>query len=88
MRYAEYIRKSRSDDPNEPMELTLQRHREALDQCAQKLGIYVAPEDMFEEVASGDSLYARPQMLRLLEGVERGDYAGVLCISSAWAVGP
>lgn len=80
MRYAEYLRKSRADDPGEPMEVTLRRHREALDQCMAKLGISVAPEDVFEEVVSGDSLYARPQMLRLMEGVEEGLYDGVLCM--------
>lgn len=80
MRYAEYLRKSRADDPGEPIEVTLARHREALGQCMAKLGIAVAPEDVFEEVVSGDSLYARPQMLRLLEGVEQGLYAGVLCM--------
>lgn len=80
MRYAEYLRKSRADDPGEPIEVTLARHREALGKCMAKLGIAVAPEDVFEEVVSGDSLYARPQMLRLLDGVERGLYAGVLCM--------
>lgn len=80
MRYAEYLRKSRADDPGEPVEATLRRHREALLKCMENHGIHVAPEDVFEEVASGDSLYARPQMLRLLERVERGDYAGVLCM--------
>lgn len=80
MRYAEYLRKSRADDPGEPIEVTLARHREALGKCMANLGIVVAPEDVFEEVASGDSLYARPQMLRLLEGVEQGLYDGVLCM--------
>lgn len=80
MRYAEYLRKSRADDPGEPVEVTLARHREALGQCMAKLGIVVAPEDVFEEVVSGDSLYSRPQMLRLLERVEQGLYDGVLCM--------
>lgn len=80
MRYAEYLRKSRADDPGEPIEVTLARHREALSACMAKLAISVAPEDVFEEVVSGDSLYARPQMLKLLEGVEQGLYAGVLCM--------
>lgn len=80
MRYAEYLRKSRSDDPGEPVEATLARHREMLQTCMQARAISVAPEDVFEEVVSGDSLYARPQMLRLLEGVEQGLYAGVVCM--------
>lgn len=80
MRYAEYLRKSRADDPGEPIEATLRRHREALEKCMESLGIHVAAEDIYEEVVSGDSLYTRPQMLRLLEKVERGEYAGVLCM--------
>ena len=80
MRYAEYLRKSRADDPGEPVEVTLARHREMLQKCLRAHAISVAPEDVFEEVVSGDSLYARPQMLRLLDGVERGLYAGVVCM--------
>ena len=80
MRYAEYLRKSRADDPSEPIEVTLARHREALRQCMAKHALVVAPEDVFEEVASGDSLDARPQMLKLLEAVEQGVYDGVLCM--------
>lgn len=80
MRYAEYLRKSRADDPGESVEATLARHREMLQKCLQAHAITVAPEDVFEEVVSGDSLYARPQMLRLLDGVERGHYAGVVCM--------
>lgn len=80
MRYALYLRKSRADDPGEPVEVTLRRHREALEKCIKERGVRVARGDVFEEVASGDSLYARPQMLRLLEAVERGDYAGVFCM--------
>lgn len=80
MRYAEYLRKSRADDPGETVEATLARHREALAKCMAGYGITVGPEDVFEEVASGDSLYARPQMLRLLEAVEQGLYAGVVCM--------
>lgn len=59
MRYAEYLRKSRADDPSEPIEVTLARHREALRQCMAKHALVVAPEDVFEEVASGDSLYVK-----------------------------
>ena len=36
--------------------------------------------ETYAEVASGDSLYARPQMLRLLEDVEAGQYDCVLCV--------
>lgn len=79
-RYAEYIRKSRADDPRESLEETLQKHREMLAKLVADRGFTVRPEDVYEEVVSGESLYARPQMLRLLEAVEAGRYAGVLCV--------
>lgn len=79
-RFAEYLRKSRADDPNESVEEVLRKHRELLDDLQRKNEIVVLPEDRYEEVVSGDSLYARPQMLRLLEAVERGEYEAVLCM--------
>lgn len=78
--YAEYLRKSRADDPHESIEDVLRKHREQLLDVQKKMNITVAAEDVYEEVVSGDSLYARPQMLRLLEAVESGKYAGVLCM--------
>ena len=78
MRYAIYLRKSRADDTSEPLEVTLQRHRQMLEKYMQQHDIAVQDEDVFEEVVSGDSLYARPQMLSLLEAVEAGTYTGVL----------
>lgn len=80
MRYAIYLRKSRADDINEPLEETLQRHRQILEKYMQAHNIAVRSEDVYEEVVSGDSLYARPQMLRLLEAVSTGMYDGVLCV--------
>lgn len=80
MRYAMYLRKSRADDASEPIEVTLQRHRQALENYMIQHDLLVLPEDIYEEVVSGDSLYARPQMLRMLEAIEAGRYAGVLCM--------
>ena len=37
-------------------------------------------DEVLEEVVSGESLAARPQMMRLLEMVSTGDYAGVVCM--------
>ena len=80
MRYAMYLRKSRADDASEPIEVTLQRHRQALENYMIQHDLSVLPADIYEEVVSGDSLYARPQMLRMLEAIEAGRYAGVLCM--------
>lgn len=80
MRYGEYLRKSRMDDPHEPLEETLRRHREILKKFAVEHNIPIAEKDIYEEVVSGDSLYARPQMLRLLEDVATGKFDGILCM--------
>ena len=72
--------KSRMDDPHEPLEETLRRHREILKKFAVEHNIPIAEKDIYEEVVSGDSLYARPQMLRLLEDVAAGKFDGILCM--------
>lgn len=75
---AEYLRKSRAEE-NLNTEEVLARHHAALQE-------YVAarPEleitATYKEVKSGESLYARPEMLRLLEDVEAGKFDGVLCM--------
>ncbi len=72
-----YLRKSRMEEGMDTDEV-LRRHRESLTECAQRHGLYV--EEWYPEVISGESLYARPQMLRLLEDVEAGRYDAVLCM--------
>jgi len=71
-----YLRKSRSDDPNEPIDITLRKHRIALEALSKKLQRPIAKT--FEEVVTGDSLYIRPEMMRLLEAVEAGECGAVL----------
>ncbi len=74
-----YLRKSRADSEADTVEDTLRKHRETLLAFADKqpnLQIYA----IFEEVVSGDSLYARPQMLKLLEDAENGKFNAVLCV--------
>lgn len=73
-----YLRKSRADDPHESLEETLQKHREILGKLVKDKGYHV--KDVYEEVVSGESLYSRPQMLKLLEAVEAGKYAHVICV--------
>ena len=72
-----YLRKSRMEEGMDTEEI-LRRHRAGLLECAQRHGLLV--EDWYPEVVSGESLYARPQMLRLLEDVEAGRYDAVLCM--------
>lgn len=72
-----YLRKSRMEEGLETEEV-LRKHHKALDECAQRHGLVIA--EYFSEVVSGESLYARPQMLRLLEAVEAGNCDAVLCM--------
>lgn len=75
-----YLRKSRLDTDYEEvsMEETLSRHRKILEQFCTDKKLYVT--EILEEVVSGESLAARPQMQRLLELVATGKYAGVVCM--------
>lgn len=73
-----YLRKSRADEADEHIGDTLRRHKETLLAFAAEQGLVI--EDIYEEVVSGDSLYTRPQMLRLLEDVEKGRFGAVLCM--------
>lgn len=75
MKAAMYLRKSRAEE-HESAGAALARHREALARHARENGIVV--EAVYEEVVSGDSLFARPEMLRLLEDADR--YDAVLCM--------
>ena len=74
---AVYLRKSRMEEGMDTDEV-LRRHRQGLDECAQRHGLDIV--DYYPEVVSGESLYARPQMLRLLEDVESGRFDAVLCM--------
>ena len=60
------------------IEETLNRHKAVLTEFANGRHLHVAM--ILEEVVSGESLYARPQMLHLLELAGSGKYAGVICI--------
>lgn len=73
-----YLRKSRQDSEAESIEETLQRHKEQLTQYA--IHNNIAITGTYEEVVSGESLYARPQMLKLLTDTESGDFNAVLCM--------
>jgi site-specific DNA recombinase len=77
---AMYLRKSRAEELTDTVDETLKRHRETLLEFAVKNNLAVNENDIYEEVVSGESLYARPEMLRLLENVEKGKYEGVLCM--------
>lgn len=75
--YCAYIRKSRDD-----MELErtgdydiLKRHRETLLDLSKRYGVVISK--FYEEVISGDSIDARPEMCALLRDVDAGMWDGV-----------
>ena len=75
-----YLRKSRMDTDYEEISITetLSRHRITLEKLCKSKRLHV--DEVLEEVVSGESLTARPQMMRLLEMVSTGAYAGVVCM--------
>ncbi len=75
-----YLRKSRMDTDYENVSVaeTLSRHRTILEDYCKSRKLHVV--EVLEEVVSGESLYARPQMMRLLELINTGMYAGVVCM--------
>ena len=75
--FARYLRKSRAEEGLSLAEV-LAKHKAALDDLAKRLNLIVV--DTYEEVVSGENLEGRPQMLALLDAVEAGTYAGVLCM--------
>jgi len=77
LRAAIYLRKSRMEEGMDTNEV-LSRHQQALLKYAQAHRIQIM--ETYPEVVSGESLYARPQMLRLLQDVEEGRYEAVLCM--------
>ncbi len=78
MKNAMYLRKSRQDEGG--TEETLRKHKEILLDFAVKNDIIISEEDIYEEAISGESLYARPEMLKLLQQIDNGFYDAVLCV--------
>lgn len=76
--YFSYLRKSREDREAELQGAgeTLARHEKALKDLAQTLGITIAKT--YREVVSGETIAARPQMIKMLDDVETLRPDGVL----------
>lgn len=75
MEAAQYLRKSRMEEGMDTEEV-LAKHRKDLARYAAAHDIHIV--ETYYEVVSGESLYARPEMLRLLADVEKGLYDAVL----------
>lgn len=75
---AAYLRKSRAEEKTDTLEEVLERHEKILSEYAEKNNIVIAKT--YKEVISGESIFARPQMLQLLQDIEDGNYDAVLCM--------
>ncbi len=73
-----YLRKSRIDPESETIDETLSRHSDTLLKLALKLELNIV--EIYKEVVSGDGLFTRPEMVRLLQDIEADKYSAVLCM--------
>lgn len=78
--YIMYLRKSQMDRDFEDVsvEETLRRHEKTLTEFCERNNLMV--DVVLKEVVSGESLSSRPKALELLELVNTGEYAGVICM--------
>jgi len=77
--YAIYLRKSRSDDPEESVEETLKKHKKILTDLAAKKGLYVGK--IYQEVVSGaESIEGRPEIQQLIKDCYAGLYKGIIIV--------
>lgn len=79
-RYAIYLRKSRADLEAEKLGEgeTLARHKKILTELAVRKGLYIAK--IYQEIVSGDSIDARPEMQKLISDCYAGKYTGILVV--------
>lgn len=76
-----YLRKSRSDNPEESVEITLSRHEDQLqDYALNSLGFNIPEGQIYREVVSGETIIDRPEMQRLLKKIENVNIKAVLVI--------
>lgn len=79
-----YLRKSRSDDPNDTIEEVLRKHEVRLQDYALKNFGYRIPEsDIYREVVSGETIDDRPKIKELFSRMETEDIKGVLIVDVA-----
>lgn len=78
--YAIYLRKSRADLEAEKLGEgeTLARHKKILTDLAAREGLYIGK--IYQEIVSGDTIEARPEIQKLIEDCYQGLYKGILII--------
>lgn len=78
--YGAYLRKSRADlelEKNSGVD-TLQRHRDIIKNTAKYMNINI--NKWWEEVVSGETIEARPEVQKMLLEVEQGHFDGILVV--------
>lgn len=78
--YAIYLRKSRADMEAEKLGEgeTLARHKKILLELAARKGLYIGK--IYQEVVSGDTIEARPEIKKLISDCYAGKYKGILIV--------
>lgn len=79
-KYAIYLRKSRADAEAEKLGEgeTLARHKKILTELAARKGFYVGK--IYQEIVSGETIAARPQIQALIEDCYAGKYRGIIVV--------
>lgn len=78
--YAIYLRKSRADMEAEKLGEgeTLTRHKKILTELAARKGLYIGK--IYQEIVSGETIEARPEIQKLIEDCYKGKYKGILIV--------
>ena len=79
-KYAIYLRKSRADMEAEKLGEgeTLARHKKILTELAARKGLYV--EKIYQEIVSGETIEARPEIQKLINDCYAGKYRGIIIV--------
>lgn len=76
-----YLRKSRQDNENEPIEEVLARHERQLQEYAVKLlGHTIDEKNIYREVVSGETIEDRPEINKMFERLQNEDIKRVLVV--------
>jgi DNA invertase Pin-like site-specific DNA recombinase len=79
-KYVIYLRKSRADVEAEKLGEgeTLARHKKILTELAARKGLYV--EKIYEEIVSGETIEARPEIQKMIQECYDGKYKGIIIV--------
>lgn len=79
-KYVLYLRKSRADVEAEKLGEgeTLARHKKILTELAARKGLYV--EKIYEEIVSGETIEARPEIQKMIQECYDGKYKGIIIV--------